>query len=65
MQGISMAGGAVASQPTETIRERDDVSSWIRDVGGADQKATDNEGWVYGDNKWENMGAKGGLGRVS
>lgn len=28
-------------------------------------QATDAEGWVYGDNKWENMGAKGGLGRVS
>lgn len=28
-------------------------------------EATDNDGWVYGDNKWENMGAKGGLGKVS
>lgn len=35
----------------ETIVERDD--------------ATDMDGWVYGDNKWENMGPKGGLGRVS
>jgi hypothetical protein len=26
---------------------------------------TDNDGWVYGDNKWENMGNKGGLGKVS
>ncbi len=24
----------------------------------------DNDGWSYGDNKWEGMGPKGGLGRV-
>lgn len=27
--------------------------------------ATDADGWVYGDNKWENMTARGGLGKVS
>jgi hypothetical protein len=26
---------------------------------------TDGDGWVYGDNRWENMGSKGGLGKVS
>ena len=26
---------------------------------------TDGDGWSYGDNKWENMGPRGGLGRVS
>jgi hypothetical protein len=25
---------------------------------------TDLDGWSYGDNKWENMGPKGGMGRV-
>ena len=25
----------------------------------------DADGWVYGDNKWENTGARGGLGKVS
>lgn len=43
------AVGAVPSG--ETICEKDD--------------ATDVDGWVYGDNKWENVGPKGGLGRVS
>lgn len=27
--------------------------------------ATDVDGWSYGDNKWENMGPKGGMGKVS
>ncbi|WVR07020.1 hypothetical protein IAU60_004059 [Kwoniella sp. DSM 27419] len=36
---------------TETIVERDE--------------ATDADGWVYGDNKWESVGAKGGLGKFT
>ncbi|WVF71446.1 hypothetical protein IAT40_006250 [Kwoniella sp. CBS 6097] len=36
---------------TETIVDKDD--------------ATDVDGWVYGDNKWEGMGAKGGLGKFT
>lgn len=45
--------GHVTTAPmtTETIVEKDDV--------------TDMDGWVYGDNKWENMGPKGGLGKVN
>ncbi|WVQ67685.1 uncharacterized protein L199_005889 [Kwoniella botswanensis] len=39
------------SLPGEVIVEKDD--------------ATDNDGWVYGDNKWENMGPKGGLGKFT
>ncbi|OCF36853.1 hypothetical protein I316_01450 [Kwoniella heveanensis BCC8398] len=35
----------------ETIVEKDD--------------ATDVDGWVYGDNKWEGMSAKGGLGKFT
>lgn len=51
--GPAVGSGAALSMigGGEMIVERDD--------------ATDNEGWVYGDNKWENMGAKGGLGKVS
>nr|ODN88336.1 hypothetical protein L203_02949 [Cryptococcus depauperatus CBS 7841] len=37
--------------PSETLPESD--------------LATDADGWVYGDNKWENMGPKGGLGKAS
>ncbi|WWC89313.1 uncharacterized protein L201_004234 [Kwoniella dendrophila CBS 6074] len=37
--------------PGEVIVEKDD--------------ATDNDGWVYGDNKWEGMGPKGGLGKFT
>ncbi|WRT66355.1 uncharacterized protein IL334_003310 [Kwoniella shivajii] len=37
--------------PAETIVDRDE--------------ATDGDGWVYGDNKWEGMGPKGGLGKFT
>ncbi|EAL23503.1 hypothetical protein CNBA1500 [Cryptococcus deneoformans B-3501A] len=40
-----------APLPSETIPERD--------------AATDADGWVYGDNKWENVGSKGGLGKFT
>jgi hypothetical protein len=58
---------AVPAAPMETIRERDEVRelmSWLKRLL-ADKQATDAEGWVYGDNKWEYMGPKGGLGKVS
>ncbi|WOO85932.1 Peroxisomal membrane protein PEX30 [Vanrija pseudolonga] len=28
-------------------------------------EVTDADGWVYGDNKWENMGPRGGLGKFT
>lgn len=46
---VGAGAGGIGSG--ETICEKDD--------------ATDGDGWVYGDNKWEGMGPKGGLGRVS
>jgi hypothetical protein len=41
----------VAGQPEGSIPEAD--------------VETDADGWVYGDNKWESMTARGGLGKVS
>ncbi|KZT20108.1 hypothetical protein NEOLEDRAFT_1022940, partial [Neolentinus lepideus HHB14362 ss-1] len=41
------------------------------DAGGAhhdeegDEPLTDSDGWVYGDNKWENQSAKGGMGKYT
>jgi hypothetical protein len=29
-----------------------------------DNEFTDQEGWIYGDNKWENTAGKGGMGKV-
>ncbi|ODO08837.1 hypothetical protein L198_00570 [Cryptococcus wingfieldii CBS 7118] len=46
----TVAGGA-GNLPTETVPETD--------------TATDNDGWVYGDNKWESVGPKGGLGKFT
>ncbi|KIR33728.1 hypothetical protein L804_00987 [Cryptococcus deuterogattii 2001/935-1] len=47
---VGQPAGA-APLPSETIPERD--------------AATDADGWVYGDNKWEHMGSKGGLGKFT
>ncbi|CAG8682324.1 7223_t:CDS:2, partial [Acaulospora colombiana] len=30
---------------------------------GGDHEFTDQEGWIYGDNKWENPAGKGGMGK--
>ncbi|WVQ82350.1 hypothetical protein IAT38_004478 [Cryptococcus sp. DSM 104549] len=50
--GSAGVGGAVSgSSLPETIAEKD--------------AATDADGWVYGDNKWENMGPRGGLGKFT
>jgi hypothetical protein len=29
-----------------------------------DNITTDTDGWVYGDNKWEGLNSKGGMGKV-
>lgn len=29
-----------------------------------DEQITDNDGWVYGDNKWKTTSSSGGLGKV-
>jgi len=52
--GGSSAGGGGGGGGGETLlMEVDDL-----DAG------TDEGGWSYGGNKWEGMGAKGGLGKV-
>ncbi|GMK54334.1 hypothetical protein CspeluHIS016_0109200 [Cutaneotrichosporon spelunceum] len=55
------------SMSTEASYE-DGVSSVAGQPGGSIPPAddeTDADGWVYGDNKWENMTAKGGLGKFT
>lgn len=50
-----------------------DISHHIDDIATSpfgspiaeSDEATDGDGWVYGDNKWENMTAKGGLGKFT
>ena len=64
----TQAQSLAAPPPLETIAEKDDVrASWSGSRKGRvlmREQATDGDGWVYGDNKWEGMGPKGGLGRV-
>ena len=31
----------------------------------SEKEFTDQDGWIYGDNKWENAASKGGMGKVS
>lgn len=53
------------AMPVETIVDRDDVSVFLGQICKLTEQATDADGWVYGDNKWENTGARGGLGKVT
>lgn len=34
------------------------------DADDAEDVATDNDGWIYGDNQWKALSNKGGLGKV-
>jgi hypothetical protein len=63
------AGAGAASSPTSSTFDKADTSGGSKEEGkegaqlGADE-VTDADGWVYGDNKWENKSAKGGMGKV-
>ena len=41
-----------------------DHSSEVSEDAAEEELLTDVDGWVYGDNKWENHSHKGGLGKV-
>ncbi|KAG8765130.1 hypothetical protein FRC15_007214, partial [Serendipita sp. 397] len=34
-------------------------------VAQVENEFTDQDGWIYGDNKWENTSAKGGIGKFT
>lgn len=44
------------SQPEDEQRKRSQTS---------DERYTDADGWVYGDNKWENTSDRGGMGKYT
>ena len=62
------AAGRTNSTTADTTKnaaatsETDDISEVSEDT--AEELLTDVDGWVYGDNKWENQSHKGGLGKV-
>ncbi|TXT04865.1 hypothetical protein VHUM_03948 [Vanrija humicola] len=76
LKGVStLPPASPSSSPTKTTRlragsEAASEASVTDAVDGAGaipetNEVTDADGWVYGDNKWENMGPRGGLGKVS
>jgi hypothetical protein len=51
---------------TEKEKEKEkDESPVASNIPDAEDVATDLDGWVYGDNKWEATTAKGGLGKYT
>lgn len=54
--------GNVNSTPPDKISDEgqpEDVEDCIEE-----ESNTDADGWVYGDNKWEGQGSRGGMGKV-
>jgi hypothetical protein len=52
------------SLPSPSIDYAKTVESLPADTAG-EEDVTDSDGWIYGDNKWENLSGKGGIGKVS
>jgi len=40
------------------------VAPYAHEADEEDRVTTDADGWVYGDNKWEGLNSKGGMGKV-
>lgn len=53
---------ADTTKNTNATSETDDIEEVSEDT--AEELLTDVDGWVYGDNKWENQSHRGGLGKV-
>lgn len=55
--------GNVSSTPPDKISDEgqpEDVEDGIEE-----ESSTDADGWVYGDNKWEGQGSRGGMGKYT
>jgi hypothetical protein len=42
----------------------DTIAQHVHEPSEEDHITTDADGWVYGDNKWEGLTSKGGMGKV-
>jgi hypothetical protein len=60
--------GVVASPTTQSFNENEGSPTSTKTPSSAafpaDNDFTDQDGWIYGDNKWENAAPKGGRGKV-
>lgn len=60
--------GDVEGMPLSATSSADSEGHHDEDVSSPrdeDESYTDNDGWVYGDNKWKATSSSGGLGKVS
>lgn len=57
--------GRKGSESTDVSDDGHHSSSEVTGTIPPVDAETDSEGWVYGDNKWENMKASGGLGKFT
>ncbi|KAF8513115.1 integral peroxisomal membrane peroxin-domain-containing protein [Hysterangium stoloniferum] len=56
---------ASVSAASDKDKERDEGIVPVGTTPDAEDTATDGDGWVYGDNKWEAASGKGGLGKYT
>jgi hypothetical protein len=58
--------GVLSSPTTQSFNENEEsLTSTSSGAFPADNDFTDQDGWIYGDNKWENTAPKAGMGKVS
>lgn len=55
--------GVTGSPSTSTVDLKPEKEE--KEEVQVEDEVTDADGWVYGDNKWENRSAKGGMGKAS
>jgi hypothetical protein len=60
---MNSTSAADTSKSTAATSETDHASDDSEDPA-EEELLTDVDGWVYGDNKWENQNHRGGLGKV-
>ncbi|KAF8919988.1 integral peroxisomal membrane peroxin-domain-containing protein [Mucidula mucida] len=61
---LAKAAGRVKHERAATIQV-DDPKPTEQDEDDSEEELTDADGWVYGDNKWEAKGPKGGIGKYT
>ncbi|KAG8800118.1 hypothetical protein FRC17_006959, partial [Serendipita sp. 399] len=68
---MAKAAGRLSASPSPTVSSfaaQDGPGGAAKASGSAAQiekEFTDQDGWIYGDNKWENASAKGGIGKFT
>lgn len=59
------AAGKVKESSVSGSGDGENVAQHAQLPNEEDHNTTDADGWVYGDNKWEGLNSKGGMGKVS